>query len=247
MNAEERPSAWEQEFRESMPRSYRAAYDEQASIAHADATAARRGATAYVGLLPAARGAPSALCVVTDDRPGLLATISAALVLHGIDVVDAEAHTRRTSGGTREAVDLFWVRRATPSRRDEPLTEADVAEVRSTLTGLLDGSLDSETARPPDVAPATGPIETNVRFVESDDGALSVLEIETDDRSGLLLALSRALFQQRVQIEQSEVKTQGARVRDRFHIVELDGSPISDERRLKIQVAVLGAVDPTTS
>ena len=31
--------------------------------------------------------------VVADDRPGLLATISAALVMSGLDVIEAEAYT----------------------------------------------------------------------------------------------------------------------------------------------------------
>jgi UTP:GlnB (protein PII) uridylyltransferase len=83
-----------------------------------------------------------------------------------------------------------------------------------------------------------------VRFIESQDGVFSTLEVETGDRSGLLLALAQALFQQRVQIVGSQVKTTGTRVFDRFHIVEFDGSPISSARRLDIQVAVISAVDP---
>jgi hypothetical protein len=43
---------------------------------------------------------------------------------------------------------------------------------------------------------------------------------------------------------ESEVKTTGSRVFDRFHIVELDGRPIGPTRRLEIQVAVLSAVQP---
>jgi [protein-PII] uridylyltransferase len=83
-----------------------------------------------------------------------------------------------------------------------------------------------------------------VRFIEGVDGSFATLEVETGDRSGLLLALAQALFQQRVQIVSSKVKTTGTRVFDRFSIVELDGSPISPHRRLEIQVAVLTAVDP---
>lgn len=243
MSAKKPSPSWTREFRESLPRAYRKTHDEAASVAHSRVALERGDAIAHAGLLPPSRGAPSALCVVAEDRPGLLAIISAALVIAGVDVMDAEAHTRRTSGGRAEAVDLFWVRRA-GERRDEPLTPPDVAEVNSVLVGLLEGRVDAETARPPEVAPIPGPIETTVRFLGEEDGSLSVLEVETDDRSGLLLALARALFGQRVQIEQSEVKTSGGRVRDRFSIVELNGSPISPERRLGIQVAVLSAVDP---
>jgi UTP:GlnB (protein PII) uridylyltransferase len=69
------------------------------------------------------------------------------------------------------------------------------------------------------------------------------LEVETTDRSGLLLSLSQALFEQNVTIDASEVKTLEGKVRDRFHIVEISGAPITPERRLEIQVAVIGALE----
>ncbi len=172
----------------------------------------------------------------------MLATISAALVLSGIDVLDAEAHIRRTPAGRAEAVDLFWVRRADPARRDESLLPEDCAALARLLSDLLEGRVDPNQARAKDTQPRVA-VDTTVRFQEDAAGGLTVLEVETGDRSGLLLALARALFEQGVQIEQSEVKTEADRVRDRFHLLELDGSAISPARRLSIQVAVLGAID----
>jgi [protein-PII] uridylyltransferase len=82
-----------------------------------------------------------------------------------------------------------------------------------------------------------------VRFIEDDDGALCTLEVETDDRSGLLFTLARALSNQNVSVERSEVNTVNSRVRDRFTLAEQDGSPISEGRRLHIQVAVISAIE----
>ncbi len=225
-----------------MPRAYRARHDLESAAPHALVSRDRGSAKAHVGLLPASRGAQAVLCVVADDRPGLLATISAALVLSGLDIMDAEAHTRRTPAGRAEAVDLFWVQLQEPALRQAPIRPEEIQQVGETLIQLLEGKLDVQKARE-SAPPSRGRPQTVVRFHESDEGDLSVLEVETEDRSGLLLALSQALFEQRVQIEQSEVKTEGPRVRDRFHIVELDGSPIGSERRLEIQVAVMGALD----
>ena len=98
-----------------------------------------------------------------------------------------------------------------------------------------------------DAAPGPQSSQTVVRFLEGQDGSLATLEVETDDRSGLLLAISRALFDQRVQIVSSEVRTQGQRVLDRFSLVELDDSPIASARRLEIQVAILSAIEMTYS
>jgi len=237
------PSAdYVREFVASMSRAYRNTHG-QAEMAEHAGTALRRGnAVANVELLEHTHGAPGVLCVVADDRPGLLATISAAFVLANLDVVDATAHTRKTSGGRKEAVDLFWVRYADPAKRAARIAQSDVDEVRRVLFELLEGKLDREVASRRTGRPVAKASETTVRFVENPDGDLATLEVETDDRSGLLLALSQALFEQKVQIVESEVKTSGARVLDRFKIVELDGRPIQPGRRLEIQVAVLSAV-----
>jgi len=242
MNRKEPSADYVREFAASMPRAYRESHGHAELKEHAGAALRRGDGAVNVELLEHTHGAPGVLCVVADDRPGLLATISAAFVLSSLDVVDAEAHTRRTSGGRKEAVDLFWVRYADAAKRAAKIADADVQEVRRILLELLEGKLDREVASRRAAKPAPKASETTVRFVESPDGDLATLEVETDDRSGLLLALAQALFEQKVQIVESEVKTSGARVLDRFQICELDSKPIQPGRRLEIQVAVLSAI-----
>lgn len=232
-------------FAASLPESYRKNFDLVAIGAHAKIARERESAPANVGLFFSNRVPGSAICVVADDRPGLLATISAALVLCGLDVIEAEAYTRRVARTADEAVDVFWVRHENVAQRKLRVSKEEIDLLRQTLIGLLDGKLDRRRADPSVRPPATpSSSETVVRFIEGQDGVFSTLEVETGDRSGLLLALAQALFQQRVQIVGSQVKTTGTRVYDRFHIVEFDGSPISPARRLDIQVAVISAVDP---
>lgn len=233
------------EFVDSLPASYAARFDARARESHA-AVAHRRGARPVaVGVFHDERTGSAALCVVANDRPGLLATMSAALVIQELDVMAAEAFTRKTPTGQAEAVDVFWVQRRVSAGGSATVDEGCVTGLQDTLTEML------QEVRPrsispssPSPAPATT-TETVVRFLEDADGALSTLEVETDDRSGLLLSLSRALFDQRVQIVASEVRTTGHRVFDRFSVVELDNSPIAPSRRLQIQVAVLAAIEVT--
>ena len=232
------------EFAASMGRAYRKQHDEATIEEHAGVALRRGDREANVEVVTSLRHELVSLCVVADDRPGLLATISAAFVLSGIDVMDAEAHTRRTSGGRAEAVDVFWVKQREADKRGEPITAAQAKEVERVLSELLTGTLDEREATAPVSEPSSKISETVVRFLENGEGDLATFEVETDDRSGLLLALSRALFEARVQIVESEVKTVEGRVFDRFHICELDGSAISPARRLEIQVAVLSATQP---
>jgi [protein-PII] uridylyltransferase len=238
------PSGFLRDFTASMPAAYRTAFPPDEITKHARTAYERRQARASVNRLESAwHPGTVALCVVADDRPGLLATISAALVLHGLDVVHAEAYTRRATPGRREAVALFWVRALDPAAQLGP---AGVAAIETTLCLLLGGRISlGEIVRRHGRASSSAVPETRVRFVEGRDGGLAVLEVETADRAGLLLALADALFAQRVDIVRAEVRTEQGKVLDRFMVTEIDGSPISASRRLKIQVAVLGAIQPT--
>jgi len=232
-------------FAASLPASYRSNFEQNAIAAHARIARERESAPANIGTFFSNRVPGAAICVVADDRPGLLATISAALVLCGLDVIEAEAYTRRVKGKHDEAVDVFWVRHEDPADHRLGLAHEEVLQLCQTLIGLIDGKLDRKKADPSSRSQATPSAkETVVRFIEGEDGTFATLEVETFDRSGLLLALSQALFAQRVQIVGSQVKTRGGRVFDRFHIVEFDNKPISPARRLEIQVAILTAIDP---
>jgi [protein-PII] uridylyltransferase len=232
-------------FAASLPESYRRNFGPAAMAQHAALARGRENARAAVGLFSSDKEG-TALCVIAEDRPGLLATISAAFVICELDVIEAEAYTRRVAGHHDEAVDVFWVRERDPQKRGHGFPPARVERLREVLVGLIEGKLSTPPpgAQPGIVLPTPSSTETVVRFLEAHDGSFATLEVETGDRSGLLLALSQALFKQRVQIVTSQVKTVNNRVYDRFNIVEFDGSPITPARRLEIQVAVLAAIDP---
>lgn len=238
--------AYTREFVESLPKSYGDRFDVAAQQRHAELAYQREAEPANVGLFEDSRMAVAALCVIADDRPGLLATISAALVMAELDVIAAEAFTRKTPTGRAEAVDLFWVQHSDRQQRDGQIGEATIGLLRDTLVEMLREGR-PRTVIPPKSEPPQAPqtSQTVVRFLEDNDGSLTTLEVETDDRSGLLLALSRALYDQRVQIVASEVRTRGPRVLDRFTVVELNDSPIGAARRLEIQVAILTAIEMT--
>src|ERR1041385_2683865 len=233
-------------FVDSLPRDYAKKFDTDVITAHASVAAARGDAVANAGLFGRA---DNGLCIVAEDRPGLLALISASLFLCRLDVAAAEVYTRNVAGHGREAVDLFTVRKL-----DAPmgsLVQADAARVRDTLTRFLRGEGDPKSevdklVSAQSTAEGARGTETTVRFLADDAGGLSTLEVETVDRSGLLFSLASALFAQRVQIVESNVSTVNGKVLDRFRLFEFDGSPISSARRLEIQVAVLNAMEPAS-
>jgi [protein-PII] uridylyltransferase len=236
-------SSASEHFRQSLPESYRQRHTDAEIAAHAAISAARGDQPARVGIASDADGELS-LCIVAADAPSLLSHITAAIRLNGFDIVHAEAYTRRAEEGGREVLDLFRLQ-PHPARGNAPTTPSDIAaSISTTLFDLLEGRLDPNDALP-DSEPGDSPaaVDTRVRFIEDDDGALCTLEVETQDRSGLLLALAQALALHQVTILRSEVRTQYSRVFDRFTLAERDGSPISESRRLEIQVTVLSTIE----
>jgi [protein-PII] uridylyltransferase len=227
-------------FAASMPQRYRESFDE-ASIAQHAAIVARRGRLpAHLEVCGRSPEGVTVVCVVADDRPGLLSRIAASLVIHSMDILSAQAYTRVSPGGTGEAVDFLWLRRV--GARGPTLSDPECERIADVLRALVTGerSIDAEVsgARPvPREAFAT-------RIAMSDTGKGELLmTIETSDRPGLLLAITRSLFRAGVQIVATEATTENARVVDRFTLVELDGSPINEKRRRALQTDVLAAID----
>jgi UTP:GlnB (protein PII) uridylyltransferase len=226
-----------------MPDRYREAFDGTAIREHAAIVGRRGQSAAHVEIWKREPKEKSILCIVADDRPGLLSLISAALASQSLDVAAAQAYTRSASGTEAEAVDFVWVTRA--PEVDVPVRSVDAERVAGVLRSLILGETSVEavarqgrrtTIPPPNAS-------TRVTFDEAPKSGSAVLTVETYDRPGLLLGITLALFRARVQIVASEASTESGRVVDRFTVAELDGSPVRGHRRGAVQTAVLAAID----
>jgi [protein-PII] uridylyltransferase len=232
-----------------MPPEYRAAFDEQATRLHA-AIVARRGARrTHVEMWQELSERLVAICVVADDRPGLLSCISAALVGCHIDVAQADAYCRTRDDGRVEAVDFLWIRRL-PDRKGlvPPIHARDIVRVAEAIEQMADGAEvqpDSSEIRTSDVPPPPA-AAARIRFDRNAVDGTTVLTVEAKDRPGLLLAVTQALFRAGLQIVGLRATTERGAAVDRFTLVELDGSPLGPERLLTLQTAILGAIDEGT-
>jgi [protein-PII] uridylyltransferase len=231
-------------FRASMPARYRNAFDGVAIREHAAIVARRAGASAHAEIWRREPQERAVVCVVADDRAGLLSFVSASLATQRLDVISAQAYTRTPADGAdAEAVDFLWVRRGDDP--PEPIRSADAVRVAEVLRGLIAGKLTMESVRRQGRQAVSAPpgAVTKVSFDEARNANLSVLTVTTFDRPGLLLAITLALFRAQVQIVASDVTTENGQVIDRFTIAELDGSPVVRHRRGAVQTAVLSAID----
>jgi [protein-PII] uridylyltransferase len=233
------PASVVEAFAASMPTRYGVLFDPRAIRRHA-AIAQRRGRRlAYAEVWRALGDGTAALCVVADDRPGLLSAIAAALVSHQLDVITALVFSRAASGGDMEAVDFLWVRRAVSSDT-APLGADEAQSVGEVLSAILAGTVSIEeiASRTPASEPPADP-RVEVRFDGKDEDQRAVLLVEAPDRPGMLLTITRELFQHGAQIARSLVRTADGRAYNRFELSEFSGQPLSPERREQIRAAVL--------
>ncbi len=168
------------------------------------------------------------LCVVTPDRPGLLASISAAISANGLDVHAAQVHSRRLSDGTVQAVDLFWI---TDRLQGGGGFELALQKLERDLQNVIGGSVTPEdlmrkrasgrlSERP---AP---PVATAVNVDNRSSTTHTLIEVITRDRPGLLFTLSRTFHALSLTIGVAKINTEGTRVIDVFYVTQLDGKKV---------------------
>lgn len=228
-------------FVSSMPPDYRAAFDVEAARAHCAIVKRRAGRTAHVEIWRELSERVVAICVVADDKPGLLSCISAALVATKIDVVSAHAYCRDRDDGKVEAVDILWIRRLPGENgRVLPIRARDVVAVAEAIDRAAASGVPTPRAMPA-ASPAGG--SARVRFESDAKKGTTLLTVEAVDRPGLLLAVTQALFRAGIQIVGLRATTERGCAVDRFQLAEKDGKPLQRERMLALQIAILTALD----
>jgi UTP:GlnB (protein PII) uridylyltransferase len=233
-----------------MPAAYREAFDDEAIEAHAGIIERRGSSPTWVELWKELPERVVALCIVADDRPGLLSQISAALVAHEIDVVTAHAYCRTCPDGRQEAVDFLWVRRVPRNNGSiAPVRARDVIEIGELVDALVRGEAKVDPAtRIARVSRATRTQKidastTRVRFENGAGDGTMILTVEATDRPGLLLLVTQAIFRANLQIIGLRATSEEGRAIDRFHLAELDAKPLVQARLLALQVEILGALE----
>jgi [protein-PII] uridylyltransferase len=231
-----------EEFSSSMPPRYRVLFDPRTMRKHAAVCFRRGERLAYAEVWRTLADGSAALCVVADDRPGLLSAIAAALVSHQLDVITALVFSRVLPSGGREAVDLVWVRRTNFDDK-APIDDDEAISVGLVLSAILSGSISvAEIAARTPASPPSGEPHIVVRFDDIDTEGLAPLVVEAPDRPGMLLAIALEVFQQGAQIVRSLVRTAGGRVFNHFELAEFNGTPLSPERCEQIRAAVFAAL-----
>jgi [protein-PII] uridylyltransferase len=175
------------------------------------------------------------LCVVADDRPGLLAMITAAFTHAKLKVFSAQIYSWVGQDGRSRSLDLFWVR----AGQEADLAVKLVPAVERDLDLLVAGTVDpvelatGARAQPKWSLRPTPPVATKVNVDNRSATNHTVIEVITRDRRGLLFWLSTTIQHAGLSISFAKINTEGERVADVFYVSDQNGGKVLDEARIE--------------
>jgi [protein-PII] uridylyltransferase len=224
------------QFIASMPAAYAEAFDAADAQEHARIVNTRGSSVAQVEVWRTLPQGVAILCVVADDRPGLVALVSAAFLAHALDVRSAQIYCRNTGRRTVEAVDFFWLRNATSGA---PVAGERLEACARTIRELLSAGADG-----PAVPERTTGGDAGARVSYTQDPTVSErfeVVLEARDFPGLLHTVARLLHQHGLEVIRCEIRTEEGLARDRFWVTSFSGgSPI--EQLSAFRSALLGVI-----
>jgi [protein-PII] uridylyltransferase len=226
------------EFLTTMPAAYASAFTMNEIVEHAEVVARRGAHLVHAELCAGPSG--DQVCVVAEDRPGLLALVTDALLVHGLSIRNAKVYCRQRADGQFEAVDFFQLQH-TKGDLDAGVGASELAAFLQTLSELV--AEDVLAASRPSTPPTSSTPKTRVYFeLEALRRGEATLLVEAPDSEGLLNAISSALHAQGVRIRASEIRTEDGVACDRFELVSSDSQALSAVRLCDIQQAVHAAL-----
>jgi [protein-PII] uridylyltransferase len=230
------------DFLATMPERYLLANCPGEIAAHAALARRADEKPVVLGLVPSRYPGAAEICIVADDRPGLLAAMTAAIAESRLEIHTAEIHSRRRRDGRVQAVDIFWVRDhidgAEGVARAMPKLYQNLLDA---VVGGVDPRQMARRRRPSRWAEKPSPaVVSEVSIDDRASAGHTVIEVITRDRMGLLCALALALHDLGLSISVAKINTEGNRVADVFYVTESDGSKIQPgDRTLRIRDCLL--------
>ncbi len=175
----------------------------------------------------------SEFTICTPDRPGLFAMITGVLTAHAMNIVGARIATSR--GGI--ALDSFRVGHL-DDRREMVLEPERWEKVQQVMAKVLRGQVDVEAlvaaSRRPSILEPKKPAALGAEVIAdttiSED--YTVLDVITEDRVGVLFAITNCLHRLDLVIHLAKITTQVNQVLDVFYVTDAGGAKITDPDRL---------------
>ena len=179
--------------------------------------------------------------VCTWDHSGLFARLAAALSASGLGIHSAEIYTR----SDHLVLDRFYV---APPGHAGPAPASALELFRALAYRALSGEMAlpellrlAGQRHEPRLRPE--PIKPRITFDNQASAKSTILEIQAEDRMGLLAALAAVLAEMGVDISLAKINTTHEVADDAFYVTDTDGRQIlASERQEQIRARLLEAL-----
>jgi UTP:GlnB (protein PII) uridylyltransferase len=224
-----------------MPPAYAASFTARDVEEHAKVVTRRGNELSHVEVVGGKNSGRTLVCLVADDRPGLLSIVTDALLAQGLSVRSAHIYCRIRRDQRLEAVDFFELAASERLHDQRELDTADVASFAVTLRQMLAEQLPLEVdlATPPSLAAERIRVYFELDAVRRGE---HVLVVQTPDFAGLLFTVTSALYAQHTRVISAEIRTLDGLAEDRFELSSVGAEPFTPERLCDIQLAVYVAL-----
>jgi [protein-PII] uridylyltransferase len=189
------------------------------------------------------------MVLAARDTPGLLADVAGVLYANRIDVVDAAIYSRAPGDpkDPAEALDIFRVR---DTLGQAVTDETRWRKVRQELEAVLSGKakltdlVATRSKGESVVAWKTPAVPTELKVDNGVSRDFTVVEVITEDRPGVLYAITRTLAAESLDIHRSKIATEANRVIDVFYVRDkATGEKVLDSERVGgLRAALLGSL-----
>ena len=176
----------------------------------------------------------------TQDRPSLFALTVSALDQLDLNIVDARIYT----SGSGHTLDTFYVLDTNNQSigQDQPRLESIKSLLKERINTPRDYFSNISRRTPRQMRLFSMP--TTTTFSNDKTLGLSILEVITPDRPGLLARIAKVFIEFNVLIQNAKITTLGERVEDVFFITNNQQQAIEDEQLKKqIQQAICKELD----
>jgi len=174
----------------------------------------------------------SEIVICAKDRPGLFARITGVFASLGMDILSARITTRKDG----LILDVFRISHA--GRPEVVMDPQKWGRVLATLEGVLSGSLDvarlvEESGRPSLFRRRAPRVPTVIQIDNGASDDFTIVEVYTQDRIGVLFAITYGLHQLGISIHLAKISTNVDQVADIFYVTDERGRKIQDKERLE--------------
>ena len=187
----------------------------------------------------------SVVKVCTWDRAGLFAKITGCLTASGLNILSAQIFSREDG----IIIDTLIVNEAVTGKPAERESKEQFEKILVQCLGE-DLNLGPLIKKRKTVKPQYFPLEGEelpivISFDNESSTQCTVIDVETEDRVGLLYTIAQTLSELKIDIILSKITTEKGAAMDAFYVTEIGGGKLSPqrlqtvERRLKAAIAKL--------